>query len=159
MNKLRELLDYFMHYFDFSGATEWEIGFRCGAFFAIATILFLVVLILLLRFIFFRKRQIRQIELNGAKGKYIVSSAAISDLLSARISEVSEISLLKIKIFPSRHKKCQVVLYINYLPMEGAGNVKDLVSELQTATIAALSEVFGITAVESVSVRVARAKG
>lgn len=159
MNTIREMFRFFKPYFSFEGATDWEVGFRCGAFFAIATILFLVVIFLLFRLVFFRKRQIRQVELNGAKGKYVVASTAISDLLGSKISDIAEVSLLKVKVFPARHKKCQIVLYINYLPIEGADNLKNLVTELQNETLTALADVFGITSVESVSVRIARAKG
>lgn len=159
MNSFRELVGYFNeHYFNFDGATDWDVGFRCGAFFAIATILFLVVVILLLRLIFFRKHQIRQVELNGAKGKYVVASTAIADLLRARISEFSEVSLIKVKVYPARHKKCKIELFINYLPIEGAANLKSLIEDLQNQTLTALSEVFGITSVESVAIRVSRAK-
>ena len=158
MNKIQELVEHFKQYFDFSGASEWEAGFRSGAFVAIATILFLAVLLLLLRVITFRKRQLRQIEMNGAIGKYVVSSAAIADLLSKKIAEIPEVSLLKIKIFPSRNKKCQIVMHINYLPGENAENLKELFVRLQEGSLAALSEVFGITNVDNVSVCVARAK-
>ena len=29
MKELKFLLDYFKQYFDFCGATDWEVGFRC----------------------------------------------------------------------------------------------------------------------------------
>ena len=158
MKELKFLLDYFKQYFDFCGATDWEVGFRCGAFFAISTILFLVILMFLFRFIFFRKRQIRQIVLDGEKGKYVVSSAAIADLLAAKIAEFSEVSLLKMKVFPAPKKKCRIVMHLNYLPGESAQNLKDLITRLQAESLAVLGDVFGITDVESVSICVSRAK-
>ena len=158
MNRIQELLAPFKQYFDFAGSSEWEAGFRSGAFLAIATILFFVVLLFLLRFIIFRKHQLRQIELDSEKGTYIISSAAVADLLSRKVSEIPEVSLLKIKLFPVRNKKCQIVMHINYLPQEGADNLKDLVTKLQEGALAVLSEVFGITNVDSVSVCVVRAK-
>jgi hypothetical protein len=151
-------LEPFKQYFEFSGASEWEAGFRSGAFFAIATILFVTVLLFLLRVIIFRKHQLRQIELDGANGRYIVSSSAIADLLSRKIAEIPEVSLLKIKLFPARNKKCQIVLHINYLPGHGADNLKDLIAKLQEGSLAALAEVFGITNVDSVSICVVRAR-
>lgn len=158
MNHFKEFIDLFKKYFEFTGVTEWEAGFRSGAFFAISILLFLIVLFFLLRVIIFRKHQLRQIELDSEKGKYIISSAAVADLLSRKVSEIPEVSLLKIKLFPVRNKKCQIVMHINYLPQEGADNLKDLVTKLQEGALAVLSEVFGITNVDSVSVCVVRAK-
>lgn len=158
MNELKSLLEVFKQYFDFSGATDWEVGFRCGAFFSISTILFLVIFLFLMRIIFFRKRQIRQIVLDAEQGKYVVSSAAIADLLAAKIAEFSEVSLLKMKVFPARKKKCKIVMHLNYLPGKEAQNLKDLINRLQAESLAALGDVFGITDVESISICVSRAK-
>ena len=158
MNRIQELLAPFKQYFDFAGSSEWEAGFRSGAFFAIATILFFVVLLFLLRFIIFRKHQLRQVELDSANGKYVVSSSAIADLLAKKIAEIPEVSLLKIKLYPARNKKCQIVMHINYLPGDNAENLKDLITKLQEGSLAVLSDVFGITNVENVSICVARAK-
>ena len=58
MSKLKELLLVFKQYFEFAGSSDWETGFRCGAFVSISTILFIAILLLLLRFVFFRKRPI-----------------------------------------------------------------------------------------------------
>ena len=158
MSKLKELLLLFKQYFEFSGSTDWEVGFRCGAFVAISTILFLVILILLVRLVFFRKLPIRQLELNGEKGKYVISAAAISDLLSSKMEEYPEVTLLKTKIYPARNKKIQIFMHINYLPSSEAENLQNLVSKLQEDVVAVLSEVFGITTVDSVSICITRAK-
>ena len=158
MSKIKEVFGLFRQYFEFSGADNWEIGFRCGAFFAISTILFLVVLIFLIRLLFFRRRQIRQMEMESEKGRYVISVAAIADLLAAKVSEFSEINLLKTKIFPARNKKCKIVMYINYIPVEDGENLQDLIASIQNESIDALAEVFGITAVESVTICVTRAK-
>ena len=158
MSKLKELLLLFKQYFEFSGSTDWEVGFRCGAFVAISTILFLVILILLVRLVFFRKLPIRQLELNGEKGKYVISAAAISDLLATKMEEYPEVTLLKTKIYPARNKKIQIFMHINYLPSSEAENLQNLVSKLQEDVVAVLSEVFGITTVDSVSICITRAK-
>ena len=158
MSKLKELLLLFKQYFEFSGSSDWEIGFRCGAFVAISTILFLVILILLMRFVFFRRLPVRQMELNGTRGRYIVSSAAISDLLAAKVAEYPEVVLLKTKIYPVRNKKCQISLHINYLPAENAENLQNLVARLQEDVVTVLNEVFGIASVDSVSICISRAK-
>lgn len=158
MSKIKEVFSLFHQYFEFSGASDWEVGFRCGAFFAISTILFLVVLMFLIRLLFFRKHQLRQMVMDGEKGQYIVSVAAIADLLATKVAEFSDVSLLKTKIFPARNKKCKIVMYINYIPKEGGGKLQNLISSIQNESINALAEVFGITAVETVSICVTRAK-
>ena len=158
MNTLKELLLLFKQYFEFAGSSDWEIGFRCGAFVSISTILFLAILLLLLRFVFFRKRPIRQLELNGEKGKYIISSSAIADLIAVKTAEYPEVTLLKTKIYPARNKKCQIIMTINYLPSVEAAKLQDLITSLQADVIAVLSDVFGITSVESVSICISRAK-
>ena len=158
MSKLKELLLLFKQYFEFSGSSDWEIGFRCGAFLAVSTILFLTMLLLLMRLVFFRRRQIRQMELEGERGKYIIASAAISDLISAKMEQYPEVALLKTKIYPTRNKKCQIVLHINYLQSAEADNLQNLVSRIQEDVIAELGMVFGITSVDTVSVCISRAK-
>ena len=157
MSKFSVLIEHFKQYFDFCGATELEIGFRYGAFSAISIILFLTILILLFRFVFFRKRQIRQIELDGTKGKYVISASAITDLLASKIAEYPEISLLKTKIFPVK-SKIQIIMHINYIPQKDAENLKDLIAGLQENAIKVLDEVFGIQNIDSVSVSVSRAR-
>lgn len=158
MSNLKELLLIFKQYFEFSGSSDWETGFRCGAFVAVSTILFLTILILLVRVIIFRKRQIRQMELEGEKGKYVIASAAISDLLSAKMEQYPEVALLKTKIYPARNKKCQIVLHINYLQSAESDNLQSLVSRIQEDVVAELGVVFGITSVDTVSVCISRAK-
>ncbi len=158
MNMLKDLLGQFLKYFEFVGENEWETGFRCGAFFAVATILILVVLLLLLRFIFFRKRQIRQLTLDAPKGKYVISASAIADLLSAKIKEFNEVTLLKTRIYPVRGGKCRIVLYINLVPNGNPINVPELISRIQEESLALLSDVFGVTTVANVSVCINRAK-
>lgn len=158
MNRIQELGEAIKQYFLFSNANEWESGFRCGSFFAIATFLILLFLLILIRISFFRRHQIRQLVLDGPAGKYIISVSAISDLLTAKAAEFSEAALLKARIYPARGGKCQVILHINYLPGENAVKVPELVSRLQAETLAALDEVFGIKTVDSVVVCVSRAK-
>ena len=158
MNELKDLLFIFKQYFEFSGSSDWETGFRCGAFVAISTILFIAILLLLLRFSFFRKRPIRQLELDGEKGKYVISASAISDLLAVKTAEYPEVTLLKTKILPARNKKCKIVMNINYIPSAEAAKLQDLVTSLQGDVVAVLSDVFGITSVESVSICISRAK-
>ena len=158
MSTLKELLLLFKQYFEFSGSSDWEIGFRCGAFLAVSTILFLTMLLLLMRLVFFRKRQIRQMELEGEKGKYIIASPAISDLIFAKMEQYPEVALLKTKIYPIRNKKCQIVLHINYLQSAESDNLQSLVSRIQEDVIAELGMVFGITSVDNVSVCISRAK-
>lgn len=158
MNMLKDLLGQFLKYFEFCGENEWETGFRCGAFFAIATILFLVVVILCFRFIFFRKRRIRQLTLETEKGKFVISSSAITDLLSVKIKEFKEVALLKTKIYAASRKNCQIVLYVNLLPAGEMVNVPELIARIQDESLALLSDVFGITNVSNVSVCINRAK-
>ena len=158
MSNLKELLLIFKQYFEFAGSSDWETGFRCGAFVSISTILFIAILLLLLRFVFFRKRPIRQLELNGEKGKYVISASAISDLLAGKTEEYPEVTLLKTKIYPAGNKKCQIVMSINYLPSADAAKLQDLITSLQSDVVAVLSDVFGITSVESVPICISRAK-
>ena len=160
MTKIKELLGCFRQYFAFGEAPDnWEVGFRCGAFTAISTILFIIVLFALLRLLFFRKRQLRQLEIDGEKGKYIIATAAVADLLASRMAVFQDITLLKTKVFPGRNKKCQIIMYVNYRPVEDAENLQSLISKLQDTALEALANVFGVTTVESVSVCVTRANG
>ena len=158
MNSFEDIGRFFKDYFLCSNAGEWESGFRCGSFLAISTFLILLFLIILLRLLFFRKHQIRQLVLDGPAGKYVISVAAIADLLTAKAGEFANAALLKARIYPVRGKKCQVFLHINYLPGENSGNVPELVARLQAETLSSLEEVFGIKNVDSVVVCVSRAK-
>ena len=90
--------------------------------------------------------------------KYVISVSAITDLLTAKAAEFPEASLLKARVYPARGNKCQVILHINYLPVENAGNVPELVSRLQAETLSSLEEVFGIKNVASVIICISRAK-
>ena len=158
MKLFQELVNFFKQYFQFSGLNDWESGFRCGSFCAIATFLILIFLLAFLRLILFRKHQIKHLELDGPQGKYEISLAAISDLLAAKVAEFSETNLLKSRIYPARRNKCRIVLYVNYFPSESSAGVPDLVSKLQAETLSALSEIFGINSVETVAIRVIRAR-
>ena len=97
-------------------------------------------------------------ELDGEKGKYVISASAISDLLAVKTAEYPEVTLLKTKILPARNKKCKIVMNINYIPSAEAAKLQDLVTSLQGDVVAVLSDVFGITSVESVSICISRAK-
>ena len=158
MNGFQEFGDMLKQYFLFHGESDWESGFRCGSFFAIATFLLLLLLLVLLRMIFFRRHQIRKMTMDAPAGKFEVSISAITDLLSAEISKIAEISLLKARIYPVRGNKCQIVLSINYFPGEESTPVPQLVSKIQEDTLASLSRTFGIESVDSVVIRVSRAK-
>ena len=158
MNYLHELGDVLKQYFLFNGENEWESGFRCGSFFAIATFLILLLLLVLVRMIFFRRRQIRQITMDGPAGKFDVSVSAISDILSEEVSKIPEISLLRARIYPVKGGKSQVILSVNYFHGEESTPVPQLVSKIQENTISALSTVFGIDTIDSVMIRISRAK-
>ena len=158
MNSFHELGNMLKQYFLFNGESDWESGFRCGSFFAIATFLILMFLLILIRMIFFRKHQIRQMVMDAPAGKFEVSISAITDLLSAEISKISEISLLRARVYPVRGGKCQIILSINYFPAENSTPVPALVSKIQEDTLSSLSRTFGIETVDSVMIRVSRAK-
>lgn len=158
MKVLDDLMVIFGNFFEFAGATEWETGFRCGSFFAIATFLLVLFVLILLRLLLFRKHQVRQIVMEGPKGNYVVSASAITDLLNVKISEFKEVSLLKTRIYPVRGGKNQITLHLNYLPGEEAAKVPELISRLQAETLGTLSETFGIDSIDSVVICVSRAK-
>ena len=158
MNRLENLGSFFKDYFLSCNAGEWEGGFRCGSFLTIATFLILLFLFSLIRILLFRRRQIRQLVMEGPAGKYVISVSAISDLLTSKIAEFPAVILLKARIYPVRGNKCQVYLHINYLPGAEAEKVPALVSKLQAETLSSLEEVFGIKNVDTVVVCVSRAK-
>ena len=130
-------------------------GFRHGVEAALAGVLAFIIILKILGFLLFRKRQRRcsGIFVESEKGRFYISRQAIADLVKAKEIEVPGLTVYKTFLMKRRKVfSVKVVAELN----DKDGIFPELVMSLQKKVLSALNDNLGIDSIKKVDIDLKR---
>lgn len=130
-------------------SVDFRNGYIAGVLVSLVTVLLLLVLRTLLKFIF-REKRCRSIVIREKDGDLLISADAIYDVIKSIQPEFRYIHFNKIQLY-RRKSAYRVLLHINF-NTQGGGMPRQR-EELKKRIKTLLNEVFGINSIKKVSMR------
>lgn len=131
----------------------FQSGFLSGVIvFAVLAILIKVMVMI----IFGYPKKVDGIPVEGENGTLFISSTAVSDLVESLEPSFKSVEITKVSLM--KDKKRSHFVRVDVIYNIGGGDMTAIASMMQTSIITQLKEVFGISTITSVDIRVKRSK-